>query len=403
MSLRHGTRLAQPKSFLLNFDSYSNQSLGPAGGGQVSGLSLFKDSVSNRTFTGTENIYLDGSKTYYTLYALTYPEGSQTPASRDGITPGLNNTTAGKTYSCSRDLNYFAFDEDTNTWVADSYFNGERVSGHCYDTYDGLSGDGVSSEHTKFQVDYDAIKATYPNATHIVIGSHAAENNDNNAGTLSRLQEIGLPNSHIGVDRPEYILVGKPNRPSTWSYVRENISSTVAKMNLGLPIEGASVTGCVFNGTSDNIDTGTWGGYSSAVTCEAWFKTSSSATWKNLLCGPSGDILFSVNGTKLNFGAQGNSPIAHANYSTTDVNNNQWNHGVATYDGSNVRIYVNGVLESTTARSGSFTPGQKRIGSNQAGTSEYFDGHIGVVNMYNTVLTDGEIKQNYRAKRSRYQ
>src|SRR5210317_1082893 len=41
---------------------------------------------------------------YYTLYGITYPESSYSPASRDGITDGFNNTTSGKRYDCSRDM-----------------------------------------------------------------------------------------------------------------------------------------------------------------------------------------------------------------------------------------------------------------------------------------------------------
>jgi len=174
---------------------------------------------------------------WYTLYAITYPESSYAPANRDGITPGYNDTTSSKLYSASRDLNYYVFDEDTNSWVPDSYFNGERIEGHCYDTYD-----GQPAQHATFQADFDNIKATFPNATHIVIGSHAAENNDNDAGTLQRLQMLGLPDDHIGQPRPEYILVGKIGKPQYQFYARENVNWAVATMNIQLPMEGIART-----------------------------------------------------------------------------------------------------------------------------------------------------------------
>jgi hypothetical protein len=157
-----------------------------------------------------------------------------------------------------------------------------------------------------------------------------------------------------------------------------------------------------FDGTNDSVLVGTVGNYSSNMTVEAVFKTSSSATWKNILCGSTGDIIFTVNGTKLNFGSQGNTPIPHANYSTTDVNDGQWHHGVATYNGSQVKVYVDGVLESTNSRSGNQTPSSLRVGSNNAGSSEFFNGDIPLVKLYNRALTADEVRNNYNQYRTRF-
>jgi hypothetical protein len=157
-----------------------------------------------------------------------------------------------------------------------------------------------------------------------------------------------------------------------------------------------------FNGSGNNLSIGSFSGYSTGVTCEAWFKTTSGATWKNIISGPTNDIIFTVNGGLLNFGCQGNAPIPHANYSTTTVNTGAWFHGVATFDGSNVRIYINGNLESTNARTGNITVGAKNIGSNSGGSSEYFNGTIDNVKMYSRALSAIEVAQNFNAMRGRY-
>lgn len=157
-----------------------------------------------------------------------------------------------------------------------------------------------------------------------------------------------------------------------------------------------------FDGSSNNLSIGSFSGYSTNLTCESWFKTTSGATWKNIICGPGGDVIFTVNGALLNFGTQNSSPIPHANYSTTTVNTGAWFHGVATYDGSNVRIYINGNLESTNARTGIITSGAKNIGSNSGGSSEYFNGTIGTVRVYDRALSDAEVQQNFNSQRTRY-
>jgi hypothetical protein len=208
------------------------------------GYAVYSDNISTRIALNDNDLISIINKLssapvqWYTLYAITYPESSYAPANRDGITPGFDNITGSKLYDASRDLNYYVFDEDTNTWLDNSWFNGERIDGHCYDTYD-----GAPNQHATFQADYDNIKANFPNATHIVIGSHAAERNTATTGTADRLKEIGLPQRHIDEGgRPEYILVGKVNEPAHQIYVKENVNWAVAHLNLALPLTGRRAT-----------------------------------------------------------------------------------------------------------------------------------------------------------------
>lgn len=157
-----------------------------------------------------------------------------------------------------------------------------------------------------------------------------------------------------------------------------------------------------FDGTDDTVPIGIVGGYSSNITCEAVFRTTSGAGWKNMISGGCGDIIFTVNGNLLNFGAQCSSPIPHANYSNTVVNTGAWFHAVATYDGVRVKIYINGVLENTYARSGSFTPSALRVGSANGGVSEFFQGDLPLLKVYNRALTESEVARNFNAIKSRF-
>ena len=188
------------------------------------------------TINSTSNVRL-ANLTFYTIYSITYPESSYSPASRDGITPGFNDTSSSKTYDWSRDLNYAVWDNATNGWVSDSYFNGERIAGHCYDTYD--TGGNAATEHVQFQNDYEAIVNAFPDATHIVCGSHAAENNDSDSDTLAILKDLGGPSSWP-TDRAEYVLIGKPGLGAGNAYVwqYQNNATEVAHANVGLPILG---------------------------------------------------------------------------------------------------------------------------------------------------------------------
>ena len=93
------------------------------------------------------------------------------------------------------------------------------------------------------------------------------------------------------------------------------------------------------------------------------------------------------------------------NTSTAGVINNQWNNVVATWDGTNKRIYVNGVLRATSATlSGTVTQnttGAAFIGI-YGGGGYPFNGRIAQTQIYNRALTASEITQNFNALRGRF-
>ncbi len=77
----------------------------------------------------------------------------------------------------------------------------------------------------------------------------------------------------------------------------------------------------------------------------------------------------------------------------------RWTHVAPTYDGANLRLYVNGVQVATTRRSTSAittSTGALRIGGNSV-WSEYFQGRIDEVRIYNRALTAGEIQADMAA------
>jgi len=77
---------------------------------------------------------------------------------------------------------------------------------------------------------------------------------------------------------------------------------------------------------------------------------------------------------------------------------------VGTYDGSNNRIYVNGILISTgSAISGNIlTTGNYYLVRSDAGNIDYGKLNMYSHKLYNRALTASEIQQNYNALKSRY-
>ncbi len=74
---------------------------------------------------------------------------------------------------------------------------------------------------------------------------------------------------------------------------------------------------------------------------------------------------------------------------------NAWSHIATTYDGTTVRLYVNGVVAGTSTISGSMpaSSGPLRLGGNSIWT-EWFRGQIDDVRIYNRALHRGEIQSD---------
>ena len=78
-----------------------------------------------------------------------------------------------------------------------------------------------------------------------------------------------------------------------------------------------------------------------------------------------------------------------------DINPIVWNHIAATYDGSTMKIYVNGVEGTSDTYSGPLNKGRKlyfgRCGSDDTANNFNTDGKIDEVRIYDRVLDSGEI------------
>ena len=79
---------------------------------------------------------------------------------------------------------------------------------------------------------------------------------------------------------------------------------------------------------------------------------------------------------------------------TAAIAQNAWTHLAVTYDGTNMRIYVNGALARSVLRSGAVlqSNGVLHIGGNEVWGGEFFAGLIDEVRIYNRALTAGEIQ-----------
>ena len=108
------------------------------------------------------------------------------------------------------------------------------------------------------------------------------------------------------------------------------------------------------------------------------------------------------NGSTENYYAEG--WVAGAGTGGPVPSDTNWRFYAATGNiaGDNYALYVNGALVSTQSPTGgSAGPNGFAIGS-IGGTSEFSNSQIGIFLVYNTVLTEAQIIQNFNAYRGRY-
>jgi hypothetical protein len=113
------------------------------------------------------------------------------------------------------------------------------------------------------------------------------------------------------------------------------------------------------------------------------------------------ELLVGYNGAGVVTGTIWNSTAFVINSSAAAVPNNTWTHVVFTYDGSNMKLYINGVLNNSVAQTtdpGTPASFNTYIGSMGAasGVTYTFNGKLDDMRLYNRALSAAEIKQLYR-------
>jgi hypothetical protein len=86
-------------------------------------------------------------------------------------------------------------------------------------------------------------------------------------------------------------------------------------------------------------------------------------------------------------------------YGSRNVNDGQWHHVAAVYDGAQVLLYVDGTLDASNPATGTISPNSQPVclGQNSESTFMLFNGLEDEVSIYNRALTPSEIQSIYNA------
>ena len=190
-----------------------------------------------------------------------------------------------------------------------------------------------------------------------------------------------------------------PGSGTVWTDLSGNRNN--GTLTNGPTFNAANGGSLVFDGVDDYINCGSFIQLTNNFTLSVWHKNANGGyiiDQGNIGEDPTNSLEWNGNGLSL---TANNFSSVSANGT---INTSNWNNIVCSFSSSTVKFYINGALDSTkTAAFSSFTPsGILKIGRRAFSNSSIFSGNIANVSIYNKVLNDFEVLQNYNAMKSRF-
>lgn len=183
-----------------------------------------------------------------------------------------------------------------------------------------------------------------------------------------------------------------------------NFNGTSATLTNNQSSPGKLNNGFSFDGTSSDVITiGTGANQTGAFAVEFWMKTT---TASNLIVLGNRSASGSNVGWQFIINASGHANLIAFqvdtgatvvnSYSVSSINTGSWIHVVGNYDGTNEKVYINGVLESTTAQTGDAGTGAGTWYIGQSPLNAlYYQGNLDNLRLYNRSLSQDEITGLY--------
>ena len=160
-----------------------------------------------------------------------------------------------------------------------------------------------------------------------------------------------------------------------------------------------------FDGSNDYVDCGTINLSGSAITLECWvnvdvFQAGSPYISQLIGTESAGNSAFLrlgdadiTAGNKIEFALQIGAGVVQLT-SISTLETGRWYHIAGVYDGSNMKIYIDGAEDASVAQSGSFTSNSDFYIASNDGSGRYLDGRVDEVRVWNDARTPTEIQNN---------
>jgi hypothetical protein len=256
---------------------------------------------------------------------------------------------------------------------------------HEIETYNSTSGKLVA------WVNVPVLSSTSNTTLYMYYGYPTSSNQQNSSNVWSSFQSIW----HL-----------KENPAATAPQVQDSTSNNRGATSVGGMASMQQVDGKIdgslnFDGSNDGLDIASFS-IGANFTYEAWVNAA-------IVTGGNGfrDIMTNYNYNRwLGLGTNGGSSGIIDFYDGTDsyfgtaLSTNTWYHIVATYDGTNLRVYRNGNLLGTLAKSYSAQNSTFHIGYSKSISAEYFNGMIDEVRVSNIIRSQAWIITEYNNQNS---
>ena len=176
-----------------------------------------------------------------------------------------------------------------------------------------------------------------------------------------------------------------------------------------------------FDGYDDYIDCGTDPSLKPTdnITVDVWIKSRTQESWEGIITNFQDNVhdesgyglFFYEDSSQINITwwvqtVEGN-PDNYTDYPNYALSNNNWFHITGTYDGNNLKLYINGELVDNETKSGNinwtYSPLACSIGNYYDDNEEfYFDGFIDEPRIWNRTLSAEEVYQQYVSNLNKY-
>jgi hypothetical protein len=230
-----------------------------------------------------------------------------------------------------------------------------------------------------------------PNASIADIGNYRLiATNTCGADTTASAQVSTINNVNLGSPIVYIPVLYSNNTMNFNDYSGNGLNASFTFLSTEADIEGTPNNVVVLNGGthSGTIPHSNLMNVTNQVTLSCWFKASNIVNYQRLFdkYAASGNIILDVLNSKVRF------LVAGGTHTIPNVlNSSTWYNVVATYNGAQVKIYINGILAYTGAQTGNCTSNTVplRIGADQAGGNAFI-GRLDEIRMYDRALSDVE-------------
>ena len=284
----------------------------------------------------------------------------------------VNDLTNGATYGCS--VSYEQFDPgDGNSLTIDWCDQGN--DGFAYSTYGSANRIHMSASRWTYDSTFRFMDISLPTNASIVLFDAQVEAGESSPfvnGTRANTDSlIDLTKStDLTLSAITYDSTGQPDYDGTDDYINLGNYAPI-RLGTNFTIE------CVVRPEEDKWMYHFWKGYGSNNSL-ALGRHSSNGKWM--------------------FASMVGGSYVYLYTGTATVN--KYCHLVYTYDGSNVRIYENGILQTTSAQTHDMLTSSASAGI--GGPNRHWNGKIPVTKIYSKVLTTEEVVSNFKAYKNRF-